>query len=190
MPDIALLAKQIAGELGEGWSGGPGHHNYDAFLIGPNDERLQLRDENWRNRQPGRLYILGSLLHVRNHRVFGPPGGEISVRPTRPAADIAREITRRLLPGYREALEENRRRQAAADAQEAAWSQLERQLLEALPGARYLEHSRSITSGSYGENQCDIDVRRGDYAKFEIHVPHSRAVVLARFVESLRKGSE
>ncbi len=186
MPDLVNLAKQLAKELGEGWSGGPGYHNHDAFIHGPNDERLQLLDESWRNRGRGRVYIIGSLRHY-DGLSHGVTGGEISVSASRPVDHLARDISRRLLPDYREALEESKRRTAAAEAQEAAWSELERHLLDALSDSHYIEHSHSITSGTYGEDQCDIDVRRsGDYATFQIHVPHTHAVELARFVESLR----
>lgn len=94
--EIRHLAADVAAEL-PGWSFFP-DENYDmgAKLSGPDGQGIRMFKEMWNSE---RLMITGVY----------PPGSHpfdlgscprISVSPSRGAAAIARDISRRLLPGY------------------------------------------------------------------------------------------
>lgn len=89
-----------------------------VYLDGPDGERLFVALD-WRNAD--RVEISGTF---PPNDVYGLTRPEIGVSRDRGPAVIAREITRRLLPGYREQLaqvaEANARRDAARTARNAA----------------------------------------------------------------------
>ena len=96
--DLTTLAKDVATELGklrkEGWTSGDGWHTSQKRLTGPDGAELFVNVNEMQHR--GRLLASGNY-----PKTNGRPGREsISVGLTRPAAAIAKEINRRLLPEY------------------------------------------------------------------------------------------
>src|SRR6266568_3264784 len=133
-------AKQIAPELGEGWSAQEGHwvargEGSDAFLVGPDDVQLHLVAGGYG--RSGRLSIDGRLGdELRTHRSYrGASKTEITVADTKTGAQIARDIERRLLPAWRIVLEKAQDRKAAVDVGEHQRDQVAERLAVVLNGA-------------------------------------------------------
>lgn len=185
--DLIVFAGQIAAQLGDGWHGTPGDHDDGVFVKGPDGEALHLRN-GFRSGDGDRIYIRGSLGGLHDHLPCGVRSKEVSVSDTKSARQIARDIERRLLPEYRDALTLARKRKQESDADDARAAQLVTKLIAALgPDARYIEHSRAVVSGSYGQNKCDVDVRPGrSHVEFTVHMKVAKAVELAAFIRALR----
>jgi hypothetical protein len=106
-PRLAELAPLVAKALGEGWKrekreGGEPTH-YIALVHG--DERVGLHVSY----PYGRLNISGSLTHIKDTRgenpyVRGEENPKITASLDRSPEQIARDIKRRVLPGYRAVL--------------------------------------------------------------------------------------
>lgn len=101
---LRTLSAQVAAELGNGWtvepeqldeSGRPYFGRPLAYINDGAGSRLMLEPDH-----RGRLEIRALFEHDR--RVNYPEHITITVAVTRPAAAIAREITRRVLPRYAE----------------------------------------------------------------------------------------
>ena len=127
------LAGLVAAELGEGWTVDTSEHlaeHRGVYLDGPDRARLFLSPD-WRNAD--RLEVTGHYPDGASKVYPTPARHTIGVGRMRGPAVIAREVSRRLLPGYRDTLAEVLRqleaRTTAAD-QRAAF--LER-CREALP---------------------------------------------------------
>jgi hypothetical protein len=90
----------IANALGEGWSRGTKYDDTDcdrrAVIVGPNSQELFLFNTR---AAKGRLYISGSLPQGCDwpYKADRP---DITVAITKCATDVAKDITRRLLPRY------------------------------------------------------------------------------------------
>lgn len=97
------LAGSIARELGklrgEDWTAQDGYWSGQFMLTGPDGMRIYLRAAAYGN--ASRLAVHGEL-PAAMHRVTGNP--HITVATARGPAVIAKEINRRLIPGYAECL--------------------------------------------------------------------------------------
>jgi hypothetical protein len=101
---ILVQTTEIAAMMGAGWSAEPSPHdhmrNVQAILKGPQGELVTVK---FSHSAPGRLLVRGrfgsDLMLPSDARVH-----EITVSRERSAGEIAGDITRRLLPGYRELL--------------------------------------------------------------------------------------
>ncbi len=106
--EFAALAQGIARELGklrgESWAAGPGWHDTQRRLHGPDEAELFISTDSWRTRGKGRITAHGSY-PTTNLRVDPE---EITVAETRGAEAVAKEISRRLLPAYLDRLAEVR----------------------------------------------------------------------------------
>lgn len=92
--DMARHAREIARALGDGWTSElqPEYGFPAAWLHGPSGAKLHLVAGPFT--APGRLVINGSLDH---QYVYGAERNqEITVSLSKPAATVARDITRRL----------------------------------------------------------------------------------------------
>jgi hypothetical protein len=101
-PQIVLLADEIAENLPEGWWSAPrpkdGYLERSHYILGPDDTKLSVCVHMW-GAQKGRLEISGCF-DYHAHVSSPSPRTVIHVDGDRPAKVIAREIVRRLLPGY------------------------------------------------------------------------------------------
>jgi len=167
--EIVKLAEAVAAELGAGWSvdttesGGHGCH-----LDGPDDVRLWLHDPNsvylYPGRKLGKVEISGSYPQGTDRIVYGVQRHKIGVTGTRPAAAIARDITRKLLDDVTAELVKIRTRLAEFYADHTARHAVRDELAATLPGARVGGENDSDTS-SY------IDSYRPDdsYSKWRLN---------------------
>ncbi|WP_280335041.1 hypothetical protein [Nocardia wallacei] len=99
------IATEISHALGDGWTAEPGRHDeyFGHAVVRHRDGRavdIRSGDTSHRRSDHGRLFLRGIHGDLATHRTGDRPGGEITVAATRAPADIAGEITRRLLPGY------------------------------------------------------------------------------------------
>lgn len=135
--DVSQLATEVAEKLGDSWSTAPGYHpdNHEALLVGPTGELIQVRYGGWQTRYQGRLVLYGTF--AAELRRFQPdPSARyvITVAPTSSATRVAKEITRRLLPEYREAVGRAFDRRAAAGDLRHRRAYLMAQIAPALDG--------------------------------------------------------
>ncbi|WP_406637549.1 hypothetical protein [Amycolatopsis sp. WGS_07] len=190
--DVRQLATEIAEGLGDGWSSLPGHHadNCGAFLVGPAGELIQIRYGGWQARYQGRLVLYGTF--AAELRRFEPnPGARyvITVSPTSSAARIAKEITRRLLPEYQEAIHGACDRRAAAEDLRHRRDQLMRQLMHALDGEIVERRGEPVVvfgpcaSGT-------VQVHDDETVELRVRFLDADAVTLARRVGMNRGGSD
>jgi hypothetical protein len=118
MHDIAQLAADVAQFLGEGWGVDPDFDANGRMLDHTDGRRLHIYTTGWPGNLTRRVIISGSLPYRPGQYIEPGSRTEITVAAERGAAVIAREITRRLMPGYIDALAKVRARNATEDA---AW---------------------------------------------------------------------
>jgi hypothetical protein len=108
------LAKDVAALLTGSWTPHPNDEdgNWRAYILGANGEKLFLSN-TWAGKD--RVYASGIL---PNGHTFADGG--ITVAATKSAAQIARDIERRLLPAYQTALAEAKDKIAKENAAEQA----------------------------------------------------------------------
>jgi hypothetical protein len=171
--DLVQLTKDIAKELGSGWTFKPLDEPYPTqFIQGPNEAEIAVRIETYGSRK-GRVEVHGNF-HIGRNKEFIDVREwnhstsdrcklpEISVSGTRGAAAIAKEITRRFLPEYLPLL------QKAIDKRDTANSYEDKTranlvVLAAIVNARIpAERDRSTTSfyhndKAYGDIQVSGD---------------------------------
>jgi hypothetical protein len=98
--DMHQLAHHVADHLGNGWQVDPDHAAHDAYLTRPDGGYLHLHAIPG---QPARIGVMDTYPPSDyHHRADERP--HITVRADRGPAILAREITRRLLPTYENAL--------------------------------------------------------------------------------------
>lgn len=107
--DLHALCAAVAAALGSEWRADP-QPSFRVTLRNDNaGESLAIRLGTWGG-ENGRLCIRGAFNGEEGRYVYGMRTPDITVSRHRPAAVIAREIERRLLPDYREALAKTRER--------------------------------------------------------------------------------
>ena len=114
--DIAQLAAEVARELGEGWSVDRQWDANGRMLDHTDGRRLHICTASWPGNLAGRVIVSGDLPYRPGQYIEPGSRTEITVAKERGAAVIAREINRRLMPGYTEVLAKLRGRNAAEDA--------------------------------------------------------------------------
>jgi hypothetical protein len=137
------LAHELATSLGEGWAAEPSRHRNDGWLLRHGDQaELHLYPL-----PPGRLSITGTYHRVDGYEHDHSQGlgnQKITVSAARSAASIARDIQRRLLPGYRHNLTVVRERAAGQQRREAKLQAVQARI-SALASVDYVgEHDRAV----------------------------------------------
>jgi hypothetical protein len=132
---MLALAARVAVALGDGWTalrfGDPPFGNPGAALLQHVDGReLFMLELTYPFSQRGRVEISG----VYPEKYWPRSKCEIRVAPSRPAAAIAGDIRRRLLPRYEPLLAEARRRVAALNADKAERERVAAAIMAAVPG--------------------------------------------------------
>ena len=190
------LAAQVAANLGVGSKSVAGDNAYrdDVTLQGPDGEQVHLRWDGYAAK--GRVLIGGSLdTDLYQHKPYNAKNLTITVAETKPAAQIARDIERRLLPDYRELLATVRASKAASDKAEQERSDLLDELLALLGlGCERWTHNRhdELHIGKYGDQiHGSVEATYGGEAKFEIRTtPRNAAQAVAAAIAAARKEKE
>ncbi|AIG78445.1 Hypothetical protein AJAP_28030 [Amycolatopsis japonica] len=193
MGDVYARTKEIAKELGKGWSAREGAwgNDRDAYLDGPGGEVVHVAGgATYQN--PGRLVIRGTLDH--KHSRYNEPRHEITVSAEKTAAKVAGDITRRLLPGYREGLELSIKRKADHEEWEAGRDNLVKTLLGSLPGSYTLGHATdqvTFGGGKYGERGIGGEVRvlSGSEVEWTIRTSEAGSLALAELIANILRES-
>ncbi len=197
MVDVHKLAAEIARELGPEWSASPGHQNQpiDAYIRSRNDEGLHLIEGyNGRNKitisgeRGPRQSLADFWPRVDAYRREDP---RINVSANKPAGQIAKDISRRLLPGYRAALakaHESKAQDVREKAEQDKIMAAVAQALSPLNGRRRKQTPDLVSFGSWGDGRPhgDVTIRQGcGEVLCEVRVPRSQIVKLARALASL-----
>lgn len=125
LPDIRTAAEQVALELGDGWIANDGDQlSHLAYLDGPDDARLAIRYE-WNRKH--RVAISGYYPDAP-YGVVNNDHHSITVNAHRGPETVAKEIRRRLLPGYLPDLEDAKAAIAKHHADTAAANTLAAEL--------------------------------------------------------------
>lgn len=192
---VMEIATLIAAALGNGWRAEPGYRtdDSDARLRGPDDEDVHL-SQAWEYSRRDRLVLSGSLtgeLHTRIHdNVYPYPRHEITVSRSKSAERIARDIQRRLLPGYRATLATARRIQQRHQERTAARDALASELIAALGDVAHRTYSGDIGIDDYGRpfgGKVKLSLGEG-CAIFTVRVPQTEAVAFATRINAFRQS--
>lgn len=184
--DVPAVARDVAIELGEGWSASPGvwDTDEDAFLEGPGGLTLHMRHNKYINK--GQFQIGLALRELYDFRSREKSVSDINASVTKMPRQIAGEITRRLLdkaiPVFREALARKR----AHDEREAATVRLAEDIRSAIGGsARVNKSDHQVRLGEYGdETRVEVDPRHGSIV-FRVETTPERAIALAQAIGRL-----
>lgn len=182
----------IAAELGEGWAATPGRdRGEEAHFAGPNGEQIHVSQDTWRKANAGRLFLRGSFPDELTGHLYGTPAARISVDGAKPPAVIAKDIKRRLLPAYREALAVARERKAEADALHARRDAVMAEVVAAMGDGAEAWLPSKASAGRFDDAvRADAEVETyREQATFAVTVPWSLAPTVARLVGELRAAS-
>lgn len=188
-PTMLDRTAPIATALGAGWVATPddGWHA-GVTLTGPSDERIHATADDWRKANAGRLFLCGSFPDEFTGHLHGTPATRISVDGGRAPEAIARDIERRLLPAYREALTIARQRKAESDEVAARQHAVMLQILAAMGGDAHAWREDKATAGEFDDAvHAEVEVMTWrERAEFTITVPWDLAPEVARLVSDLR----
>ncbi|KFZ77128.1 hypothetical protein ED92_39325 [Amycolatopsis sp. MJM2582] len=190
---MITLARDIAQHLEGNWKAGKGLHDNgtDAYLHGPNGERLQIRP--------------GTTTPTRNRvEIYGPlpyqftrhnePRHLITVSPDKTAARIAADITRRLLPAYREGMLHATEAKVRHELREAEKSHTITTLLGILPKTHHFTHGQDSMDFGGGRYSMPIGgqlrVLSNSQVEWTIHTTKELAFSLAETIYALSRGGD
>lgn len=163
--DVPTLAHEIASALGAQWAA---HVERDDNWPAGN-ARVTLRDTNGRElflytawNSKGRLTIDGLYGELSSYAPSQEEIERITVNARRPAAAIAKEITRRCLPIYDANVTVRRERKANHDAYEASVERSRVVMLASWPGAQRSTHNNGIYAEHAHSIQCQDGTVRFD----------------------------
>lgn len=182
MTDNALkIARAVATALGKGWTATKGvwDNGGDANIAGPDGERVHLASDSYSKRN--RLTISGSFNGLHKFKRYNEPRHEITVAADKAPARIAGDITRRLLPGYREGLQLALERKAKSDAADAARAAMVAELRAILGRHVYHVYDDIVSLHGY---QRQAKVQDGEVV-FTYRVPDAQAADFARYLAGL-----
>lgn len=132
--------------------------------------------------QKDRVVIRGSIHQYRDHLPYKYDNPEITVAIARGAEVIAKEITRRVLPGYEVLLTQLRNRKAAHDEHTRIVQDNLAALMAVLanvPGLR-----QSGDSAKFWVRHCDVEVFR-DSANLKLDLPIDVAMQVLELIRPL-----
>lgn len=188
--ETMTMARAVAKELGEGWSVADGAIQESAYLAGPDDAQLFIRHGGYQLQ--GRISIHATAAPELLRQLASWRSDEklptITVADTTAPAKIAREIQRRLLPGYWPLLATLRERKTSNDDYNNRRETLAAQLCSLIPGSSRPAHlntdqgSRVYLPHKAGYGTIDVS---GSGAKFELNVGPEVAVELAKLIARL-----
>ncbi|MFE9575367.1 hypothetical protein ACFYO1_03195 [Nocardia sp. NPDC006044] len=189
MTTLLETAHRIAEELGAGWRAERGYMiRAHVLLHGPDTETLTILDgdDSHRRTDHGRLHISADYGELGSHLNSGEGHDRITVASHRSAAEVAAEITRRLLPDYTTTLGLCRTRARAHARQQARQRATRDALCEALTPAR-LRGDDHIDFGEYDDGiHGDVRVLYSGPTEFTLSVASAYALELAQFIAARR----
>lgn len=186
--DMAKHAREIARGLGDGWKATPlpGPGRAAARLHGPDGAELYLITDSYAT--PLRLEIRGVL--DRDYVRDSEAHHKITVSVARSADEVARDITRRLLPGYLPAAAATQERKRMAGVAAAERDALIEALVKCLgKDAHRIEHGGDISFGPYVGKSVHGTVRvpSGPWSvTWELEIPQDQCARFASMVLALR----
>lgn len=173
-------ARAIAVALGDGWDAKNGYADdgRDAFLFRASGELIHLTRDGYR--QSGRIEIMGTgepelsdhWPHDRARQ--GRRRHQITVSTTKTPDQIARDISRRLLPEYLAAFDTAVAAKRVADEWETARQRLVNEIIDTLDGKATPPHCRGDVEFGDWHSNSEINGHvtvSGSDAKLEIRVP-------------------
>jgi hypothetical protein len=140
------LAADVAAGLGLGWVADPEVTDWQAWVCGPDGQRLLLSPPD--NREcPQRVQVQTCFPWSSGSYHRSVESRHITCALARGAEDVARDIARRLLPGYLEELAEDRRRAERVEADENRRQVMLLRYERLVPRSQIIEHSQSVYLG-------------------------------------------
>jgi hypothetical protein len=140
------LVKDVAAGLGLGWVADPEVTDWQAWVNGPGEQRLLLCPPDSRD-NPQRVQVQTSFSWSPSSYARTPDSRYITCALSRGGEDIARDIARKLLPGYLEELSLYRRRVEQFEANENRRQVMLLRYERLVPGSQIIEHSQSVYLG-------------------------------------------
>ncbi|MCX2949920.1 hypothetical protein [Lentzea sp. NEAU-D7] len=183
--DVLSIAKEIATELGDGWSASPGQweNKQNAFLTGPDGLEFHFRFNHYASVTH---FQIG--LSVRGLYRFRPPGMivEIQASVRKTPEEIAGDIKRQLLPRALPVLGETLARKRAHDEEEAAIVRRAESIRSALGDRAYVQkQDNSVRLGGNDEEmRVEVDARY-ERVCFTVETTPERAILLAQAIGQL-----
>lgn len=184
------ITSDVARALGPGWQAALFDAGSDvssrAWLYGPDGAVLAVFTEGACAADRRRLHIVGWAPSWLAEHFPRSSVSRISVARSKTPQVIARDVTRRLLPPYRAALETAQACQSEHEAARAACEELTAQLSEIL-GARRLTHAPDRVRFGRVDDGISGEIRlpsRGD-ATATVRVPPTHLLTLARALQQL-----
>ena len=190
MHDIMPTAREIIVELGDGWSAvRPEHHDNGVYLHGPDDVRIQIaHTPSWKG-SGDRYVINGRPSQEESQQSLGYSESKdhararqgITVAASKSPAQIARDITNRLLPAYLPYLAALRKRLNAHNDHESRVATLRDELLTVLgnAGSALNEHDIYLhLEDGYGTIRVNADSVSFDRLSVPAHLALGIANVL------------
>lgn len=184
-PPLVDIVGDIAAALGPGWGVTDVYHA-EVHVAGPDGEALRIARNHWSG--GNRLAINGvPPADLTRHARSAEGAGTIGVSGDRPAAAVAADIRRRLLPGYRAMVSAGRCRQVAEWADERVRDDLTARVLAALGpcavsagvGADGRAHARVGAYGAPVHVRMSVPVGDGT-AEVSVSVSQAHALALAQ----------
>lgn len=159
--DLNPLAKDVAKHLHSFEYQPDPHGNGRPRLVAANGMALYLT-QGWDT--PARVIVAASYPDAKDVQVYGGPRHEITVALSRGGEVLAREITRRLLPGYLEDFNKVVKRIEAARQQKAERETLAESLINAMPGASRLSSQDGYATVWF--NNGKVELSSSGYARW------------------------
>ncbi|WP_143532584.1 hypothetical protein [Saccharothrix sp. ALI-22-I] len=184
--DVFAIAKDVAVELGDGWSASEGHwsHAQDAYLDGPDGVRLHMAQNHYTSKT--HMSISGALGELHHFKPYDASTGDINVSIKKTPKQVAGDITRRLLPVAAPVFAEAQKRKRAHEENEARIAALAEEIRAAMgQDAKVSERDHEVTLGGWnGHTRVSVDPRYGS-VKFKIETTPELAVLLAKAIGQL-----
>ncbi len=193
MTDMINLAREIAQHLEGDWKADKGvfGNGTDAYLHGPDGEKLQIRPGTTTATR-NRFEIYGSL--PSQFTRHDEPRHLITVSPGKAAVRIAGDITRRLLPAYREGMVFAAEAKLRHELREAEKSHTIKTLLGILPNADHLTHDQDSMDFGGGRHSMPIGgrlrVQSNSEVAWTVHTTKELAFSLAEMIYALSRGRD
>ncbi|OXM47509.1 hypothetical protein [Amycolatopsis alba] len=190
---MIILTREIAQHLEGDWKAGRGVHDNgtDAYLHGPDGEKLQIRPGTTTTTRH-RIEIYGPLPYQFTRH--NEPRHLITVSPDKTATRIAGDITRRLLPAYREGMVFAAEAKVHHELREAEKSHTITTLLGILPKTDHSTHDQDSMDFGGGRNSLPIGGRlrvlSNSQVEWTVYTTKELAFSLAETIYALSRSGD
>ncbi|MGY6658645.1 hypothetical protein ACXIZN_41455 [Amycolatopsis sp. TRM77291] len=193
MNGMRHFAREIARHLEGDWQTGNGvrDNGTDAYLYGTDGEKIHIRPGTTTATRD-RLEVYGSLDY--QFQRYNEPRHLITVSRDKAAARIAGDITRRLLPAYREGLVFAAAAKVRHELREAEKSHTIKTLVGILPDVHHFEHDQDAMDFGGGRHSPPIGgrirVRSNSEVEWTLHTTKELAFSLAETIYALSRSAD